>query len=155
MPPFTSIPHGLYFEEFQPGQHIQTAARTITAGDVAAFADLSGDFNPIHTDAEFSRSTPYGQRVAHGLLCLAVLSGLAMHTGALEGTVLALREIREWKFGRPVYFGDTIRAEMDVTATKALPRLRSGLVTLALSVKNQSDEVVMKGIWVVLVTTRA
>jgi acyl dehydratase len=151
MPPSPSSPHGLYFEEFEVGQHILTAARTVTENDVAAFAGLSGDFNPIHMDAEFSKSTPYGQRVAHGLLCLSILSGLAMHTGALEGTVLALREIKEWKFTRPVHFGDTIRAELDITATKALPRLGSGLVTLGLSVKNQIDEVVMKGIWIVLV----
>jgi acyl dehydratase len=154
MSPLPSAPQGLYFEQFHVGQHILTAERTITEADVAAFAGLSGDFNPIHMDAEFSKSTTYGQRVAHGLLCLSVLSGLAMHTGALEGTVLALREIKEWKFTQPVYFGDTIHAELEVTATKALPRLETGLVTLGLSVKNQAGETVMKGIWVVLVMVK-
>ena len=154
MSPLPSASHGLYFEEFQVGQHILTAARTITEGDVTAFAGLSGDSNPIHVDAEFSRSTPYGQRVAHGLLVLSILSGLAMHVGALEGTVLALREIKNWKFTRPVYFGDSIRAELEVTETKALPRLRSGLVSLDLSVTNQAGEVVMRGTWVVLVMVK-
>jgi len=144
-------PHGLYFEEFQVGQHIRTAARTITENDVATFAGLSGDFNPIHMDAEYSKSTPYGQRVAHGLLCLSIITGLAMQTGALAGTVLAFREIQEWKFTRPVHLGDTIHAELDITGTKALPRLGSGLVTLALTIQNQFDQVVMKGVWTVLV----
>jgi 3-hydroxybutyryl-CoA dehydratase len=143
--------HGLYFEEFHIGQHIRTDARTVTENDVSTFASLSGDFNPIHLDAEFSKSTPYGQRVAHGLLILSIISGLAMHTGELEGTVLALREIKEWKFARPVHFGDTIYAELDVTGTKALPRLESGLVTLALTIKNQFDQMVMKGVWTALV----
>ena len=154
MSPLPSASHGLYFEEFQVGQHILTSARTITEGDVTAFAGLSGDANPIHMDAEFSKSTPYGQRVAHGLLVLSVVSGLAMHAGALEGTVLALHEIKQWKFTRPVYFGDTIHAELEVVETKALPRLRSGLVSLDLSVKNQPGEVVMRGTWVVLVAVK-
>jgi len=152
--PLPSAPHGLYFEEFQIGQHIPTAERTVTENDVVTFAGLSGDFNPIHMDAEFSRSTPYGQRVAHGLLCLSIISGLAMHTGPLEGTVLALREIKDWKFTRPVHLGDSIHAELEVTGTKALPRLGSGLVTLALTIKNQFDQVVMKGVWTALVMNK-
>ncbi len=151
MTPLPPSPHGLYFEEFHIGQHILTAARTVTENDVATFAGLSGDFNPIHMDAEFSKTTAYGQRIAHGLLCLSIISGLALHTGALEGTVLALREIKEWKFARPVHLGDTIHAELDVTGTKALPRLGSGLITLALTIKNQVDQVVMRGVWTALV----
>ncbi len=145
---------GMYFEEFQLGQKIITAARTVTETDVVNFAGLSGDSNQIHTDAEFSKSTPFGQRVAHGLLCLAIASGLAMRTGVLEGTVLAFREINEWKFIKPVFIGDTIHAELDVTETKPLPRLNAGSVTITIHVKNQHDEVVMRGSWVALVVSK-
>ena len=145
---------GLYFEEFQVGQRIVTAARTVTESDVVTFAGLSGDYNQIHTDAAFSQSTPFGQRVAHGLLCLSIVSGLAMRTGVLEGTVLAFREINEWKFIKPVFLGDTIHAEMDVTENKALPRLNAGAVTIAIQVKNQREEVVMKGVWIALVVSK-
>jgi acyl dehydratase len=67
--------HGMYFEEFQIGQHIISAARTVTESDVVSFAGLSGDYNQIHTDSEFSKGTPFGQRVAHGLLGIAIASG--------------------------------------------------------------------------------
>jgi len=118
------------------------------------FAGLSGDYNQIHTDAAFSQSTPFGQRVAHGLLCLSIVSGLVMRTGVLEGTVLAFREINEWKFIKPVFLGDTIHAELDVTENKALPRLNAGAVTIAIQVKNQREEVVMKGVWIALVVSK-
>lgn len=142
---------GMYFEEFQIGQQIFTAARTITESDVVTFASLSGDYNQIHTDAEFSKTTPFGQRVAHGLLCLSVASGLAMRTGVLEGTVMAFREVAEWKFIKPVFLGDTIHVDMEVIETKPLPRIGAGAVTITIQIKNQGDDVVMKGQWVVLV----
>jgi len=144
----------MYFKEFKVDQKIITAARTVTESDVVTFAGLSGDYNQIHTDAAFSQSTPFGQRVAHGLLCLSIASGLAMRTGVLEGTVLAFREINEWKFIKPVFLGDTIHAELDVTETKSLPRLNAGSVTIAIQVKNQRDEVVMRGVWIALVMSK-
>lgn len=145
---------GLYFEEFTVGQKIVTVGRTIAESDIFTFAGLSGDFNQIHTDAEFAKTTPFGQRVAHGLLGVAITSGLAMRTGVLEGTVIAFREINEWKFSKPVFIGDTIHAEMTVTETKSLPRLGGGSVTIVFDVKNQKDETVMKGTWVVLVASK-
>lgn len=145
---------GMYFEEFVIGQKIITTARTITESDIVTFAGLSGDYNQIHTDAEFSRTTIFGQRVAHGLLCLSIASGLAMRTGMLEGTVLAFREINEWKFSRPVMIGDTIHVILNVKETKAVPRLGGGNITITLEVKNQRDETAMKGTWLVLVASQ-
>lgn len=145
---------GRYFEEFQVGEKIITPARTVTEADVTTFAGLSGDYNQIHTDAEFSRGTPYGQRIAHGLLVLSIASGLAMRTGVLEGTVLAFREINEWKFSKPTFIGDTVHVVLEVTETKALPRLGGGLVAITLDVKNQRDETVMKGTWTALVALK-
>lgn len=148
------IRRGLYFEEFALGQRITTAARTVTEGDVVTFAGLSGDFNQIHTDAEFSKGTPFKQRVAHGLLCVSIASGLAMRTGVLEGTVLAFREINSWKFSRPVFIGDTIHVELHIVDLTPLPRLGGGSVIIELTVKNQRGEVPMKGTWTVLVTSQ-
>lgn len=145
---------GLYFEEFQLGQKVVTPGRTVTEGDIVSFAGLSGDFNLIHTDAAYSASTPFGQRVAHGLLGLAIASGLAVRTGVMEGTVLAFREISEWKFSRPIFIGDTVHAEIDVAETKALPRLGGGSVIFEVDLKNQAGETVMKGRWSVLVQSK-
>jgi 3-hydroxybutyryl-CoA dehydratase len=120
-----------------------------------AFAGLSGDFNQLHTDAEFAKSTPFGQRVAHGLCVLSIVSGLAVQCGVMEGTILAFREISEWKFSQPVFIGDTIHAELQVAETKPFPRLGGGLVSITLNVRNQKGETVHRGKWHVLMASRA
>ena len=85
--------------------------RTITENDIMTFAALSGDDNRIHTDPEVSKTMPFGRQVAHGILGLAIASGLAWQTGILDGTVIAFREINEWKFAAPVFIGDVLQAE--------------------------------------------
>lgn len=145
---------GQYFEDFEVGQEIITVGRTVAESDLFTFAGFSGDYNQIHTDAEFSKNTPFGQRVAHGLLGLSVASGLAMRTGILEGTVIAFREINNWKFIAPIFIGDTVHVEMSVVETKALPRIGGGSVVITLDVKKQSGETVMKGNWTVLVMSK-
>ena len=145
---------GLYFEEFEVGQSIISPGRTITEADVVGFAALSGDWNAMHTDAEYSSDHPFGQRVAHGLLGLSIASGLAMRLGILEETALAFREIGSWKFSLPIFFGDTIRVQVTVTGTKAMRRIGGGLVTLKVEILNQDDKVVQRGTWGVLVIGR-
>jgi acyl dehydratase len=145
---------GFYFEEFEVGQKFKTAARTVTETDIVSFAGLSADYNSIHTDADFAKSTPFGQRVAHGLLVISIVSGLANRSGFIEGTVLAFREIKRWKFSRPVFIGDTVHAEIEVIALKALPRLGGGALDLEFKVKNQDGEIAMKGIWNALVQSK-
>ena len=150
----TTPARGKYFEEFEVGQRLTTLGRTITEGEVYAFAGLSGDYNQIHTDAEFSKSTPFGQRVAHGLLGLSIATGLAMRTGVLDGTVLAFREIDEWKFIKPVFMGDTVHVEMEITETKAIPRIMGGSIMIVMELKNQRQETTMKGTITLLVASR-
>lgn len=154
MSPQPSSQRGMYFEEFEPGQTIVSAGRTITETDVVRFAGLSGDFNQIHVDAEYSKQSLFGQRVAHGLLVLSIASGLAVQTGLMEGTVLAFREIESWKFAKPVFLGDTVHVVLDVLECKAMRRIGGGAVKINLSVKNQADEVVMRGLWSVLIASR-
>lgn len=154
MSPLPTTPRGMYFEEFEVGQKIISAGRTVTESDIVTFAGLSGDYTQIHTDAEFSKNTPFGQRVAHGLLGMAIASGLAAQTGVLEGTVLAFREITEWKFIKPIFIGDTIHVELEVRETKAMPRIGGGAVALVLQVKNQHADSLMKGTWSVLMASK-
>jgi 3-hydroxybutyryl-CoA dehydratase len=149
-----SKPRGMYFDEFQPGQQVITAGRTITEADIVAFAGLSGDFNQMHVDAAYSQASFFGQRVAHGLLVLSIASGLMVQTGVLEGTVIAFREIENWKFSKPVFIGDTVHAVLEVMETRAMRRLGGGSVTIDVSVKNQNDDTVMKGSLIVLVAER-
>jgi acyl dehydratase len=147
-------PRGRYFEDFEAGQKIITAGRTITEADLVNFAGLSGDYNQIHTDSEYSKVSPFSQRVAHGLLGVAISSGLATQTGVMEGTVIAFREIKNWKFIKPLFISDTIHVELDVKGTKAMSRIGGGSVEIELSVKNQASDTVMKGTWVVLIAAQ-
>ena len=145
---------GLYFEEFNVGEKLTTEKRTVTEDDIMTFARVSGDDNRIHTDPEFSKTTIFGKQVAHGLLGLAIASGLAWQTGILDGTVIAFREVKEWKFIKPVFIGDTISVDLETIETKALPRIGGGSVTITLEVKNQNEEVCHRGVWTVLMMSR-
>jgi len=150
----TFLPRGKYFEDFNLGDMITSAGRTITEADIVNFAGLSGDFTQLHTNSEFARQGPYGgQRVAHGLLGLAVTSGLLAQLGYLEGTVLAFREL-SWKFSLPVFIGDTLHARSTVAGLKPLHRLKAGVITLAIEVFNQQEQVVQSGQWVLLVASK-
>lgn len=151
MSPAGTAQRGKYFEEFEVGMKVVSIGRTVTEGDIVTFAGLSGDYNQIHTDAEFSKGTPFGQRVAHGILGLSIASGLAVQTGVMEGTIMAFREINNWKFIKPIFIGDTIHVVLEVQETKALPRLGAGSVVIELDVRNQDDETVAKGTWTALI----
>jgi 3-hydroxybutyryl-CoA dehydratase len=146
---------GFYFEEFSVGQKIITVGRTVSEGDIFNFAGLTGDFNQIHTNAAFASKTQFGQRIAHGLLGLSIATGLIMQTGFLEGTVLAFREINEWKFVKPFFIGDTISAGLEITETKALPRIGGGSITAEIIVKNQNDEICQRGSLNLLVLSKS
>jgi acyl dehydratase len=139
-------PQGRYYEEIDVGESFESPARTITETDVIVFAGLSGDYNQLHTDAEFARTTRFGERVAHGLLVLSVASGLVTRLGFIEGTVQAFMGL-DWKFRAPVLIGDTVRVRVEVRRKRAMPRLNGGFVFLDVAVLNQRDEVTQKGTW--------
>lgn len=145
---------GLYFDDLSVGQRLITPARTVTEADIINFAGVSGDFNPIHTDAEFARSTPFGQRIAHGLLVLAMLTGLRQRSGAFEGTLLAWLELRSYRFLKPVYIGDTVRGEAEISELRESRKPDRGVVIQRVRVYNQRDEVVQEGEFVTLMRRR-
>jgi 3-hydroxybutyryl-CoA dehydratase len=147
------MPTGLYFEDLEIGQTLTTRGRTITETDVVNFAGLSGDYNPLHTNAEFARNTEYGQRVAHGALGFSIAIGLSYQLGFLEGTVMAFLEMA-WRYSLPIFIGDTITCEIAVKALKAMPRLGGGKVILEVKVLNQAGKVTQKGDWTILVRSR-
>jgi acyl dehydratase len=101
-----------------------------------------------------SAKTQFGQRVAHGLLGLSVATGLIMRTGMLEGTVLAFREITDWKFVKPFFIGDSIHAVLTVAETKALPRIGGGSLIASVEVKNQKEEICQRGTLNLLVLSK-
>src|SRR5262249_3155982 len=98
--------HHLYFDDVEVGQEWRSLGRTITETDIVNFAGLSGDFNPIHIDHQFARTTPFRRPIAHGLLVFSIASGLGLFAPPMR--TLAILSIREWHFKAPVFPGDTI-----------------------------------------------
>jgi 3-hydroxybutyryl-CoA dehydratase len=143
----------LEFHDLAVGDEWESPGRTITEADVAAFAGLSGDFNPLHVDHESARSGPFGKPVAHGLLGLAVASGLGSH--APRVATLAFLEIVEWRFVGPIAFGDTVRVITRVEALEPKARGRRGIVTWHRKLVNQHGAVVQEGRTRTLVRGRA
>lgn len=145
---------GLYFDEYSVGDYVTSSGRTITEADIVAFAALTGDWNPIHTDAVYAAQQAFGQRIAHGTLGLAIAIALAARLGFLEETLLAFREIRDWKFSLPIFIGDTLHMEARVTETRPVPRLGGGLVSLEVEIINQDGKTIQRGGWTVLVKSK-
>ena len=143
----------LSFDELEPGDEWESPARTVTESDVVAFAGLSGDFNAIHVDHASSRSNVFGRPVAHGLLGLAIASGLASHAPRVD--TLAFLEIMEWRFLHPIAFGDTIRVLTRVEAVQPRARGRRALVTWLRRLVNQDGVSVQEGRTRTLVRGRA
>ncbi len=146
---------GLFLEDFEVGQVFETKQRTISEEDVAQFAELTGDHNPLHTDAEFAASTVYGQPIAHGLLGLSVLVGLFEDEGIFHGTALAFLGIEQWSFRAPIFFGDRVRARMTIDGVRRSESdPRRGIVTRRYELLDQRDEVVQDGVTTVMVRAR-
>ncbi len=140
---------GLTFEEFEIGAAYESQARTITEADVVTFAGLSGDYNPLHTDAEFAKSTPFGERIVHGMLTVAISTGMSNWTGLFAGTTIALME-QNIQYKNAVKFGDTVRLIMQVTEKRETSKPDRGVVKFAARMLNQRDEVVVDMLWTLL-----
>ena len=145
---------GKFWEELKVGQEFWTGGRTVTEGDVLAFSGLTGDFNPLHVDEEFARTSPFGTRVPHGPLIHDMYLGLLDRLGLLAGTALAFLELR-WKFLAPVLVGDTIHARVVVGAKREVSKPDRGIVTFAVTLFNQRGEPVQEGEHVLLLARNA
>ena len=141
---------GLFFEEFKIGDKFFSEQQSIADLDIAKFAELSGDYNPIHVDEEFARTTLYGERIAHGLLGLSVVSGLAAKLGFAEKTTVAFRGL-EWKFRKPILIGDSVSAVFEVIEKRSVPIEGAGLIIFQVLVSNQEKSIVQKGKWSLII----
>ena len=136
---------GWQFEDFTAGRTVALGARRITAEDIRAFADVSGDRNPLHLDAEYARSTPFGGPVAHGTLGIAVAAGLLQQSGITRDVLVALAGL-EWRFLAPVRPDDVVAVEMEVLDRRPARQADRGLVRLRLTLRNEAGQVVQEGV---------
>lgn len=143
----------LFYEDIKVGDKYRSQSRTIDEDLVNDFAQISGDFNPIHTDPEFAKNTIYGERIAHGLLGLSVVSGLADSLGFAEETTIAFRSL-EWKFKEPMFIGDSILTEIEVIKKRDLKGEIGGLVIFRVRVMNQKNHNIQSGKWSLLIKKR-
>jgi len=144
---------GTYFSDFSVGDTFKSVGRTVTESDVCTFAGLSGDFNPLHTDATFAAKTPFGQRIAHGMLIASISTGLGQTLGIFEGTTLALME-QSFKYKAPVFFGDTVHMQLIVEAVKPSSKGGKGVVSFRSEIIKQDDTIVNIGTWTVMFRDR-
>jgi acyl dehydratase len=142
----------LYFDDVAVGQEWESVGRTVTQTDIVNFAGLSGDFNPIHMDHEFARTTPFHQPLAHGLLVLSLGSGLGLFCPPMR--TLAFLGIREWQFKGPIFIGDTIRLRTRLLEKEVRARGRRGVITWQRQIINQQGKVAQEGITLTLVEGR-
>jgi len=134
---------GKYFDELNVGDVFETAGRTVREADIACFAGLSGDYNPLHTNAEWAKNTPFGVNIAHGMLTLAITTGLINQSRIFEGTTIALLGTTE-KFTAPVKPGDTIHVELEVVSKKESSKGGKGVIEVKCSTINQDGVVVLE-----------
>jgi acyl dehydratase len=146
----------VYLEDLAVGDRFVSPARTVTEADITAFAGLSGDFNPLHTDAVAAGESAFGERIAHGLLVLAIASGLSARTPVMkfmERSVLGLLGV-ECRWRKPTLIGDTIHVVLEVTGKRASSKPGRGVVEMRRSAVNQRGETVMESMWTTLVRAR-
>jgi len=139
----------MYFDEFDVGQEWDSPARTITEADVVLFAGFSGDYNPLHTDEEFAKTTQFNGRIFHGPGVFAVATGLESRLGIKENTAIAFLGMT-WNLKAAVRIGDTIHVHQTVASTRATSKGDRGIVTFDVVVLNQRDEECQSGQWVVM-----
>jgi acyl dehydratase len=144
----------LYYEDVEVGFRFETPGRTVTEADLVAFAGVSGDFNPLHTDRVYAAQSIYGERIAHGALVLSLATGLRQRVGLFDGTLMGLLEIRTWRFLAPVRIGDTIRVATEIAELRETSKPDRGIMVQRVEVLNQDDALVGSGELVALLRRR-
>lgn len=143
-----------FFEDFEINQTFKSSGRTITETDLTFFSMLSGDWNPIHANVEYAKTTRYKQRVVHGTLGIAIATGMLHELGIFDRSAVAMLGLKEWLFLQPLFVGDTIRLQLTILDTELGRSGRTGRVGRRFQLFNQNNELVQEGLSDVLVLTK-
>jgi len=137
---------GKYFEELKVGQRWRSPWKKITQSQIDKFARISGDKNPLHLDAGYAKQTIFGRRIAHGLFGLSMATGLIDKLGILRKTIVAFGGL-QWKFVRPIYPGERIRAIFWVEKKRSIQARPWGVVTFSARLEKFGKKVAQEGNW--------
>lgn len=145
----------LYFEDLEVGQTYTSLSRTITETDLTMFSMLSGDWNPIHSDAEFCKQTRFGERLVHGVFGIALVTGLMDRAGWFAESAVAMLSVDGWTFHEPLLIGSTVRCEMEISSLRLGSSGHAGVVGRTFRLLDQRDVVVQQGESPALISCRA
>jgi acyl dehydratase len=129
----------LYYDEFNVGDEFVSSTRTVTETDVILFAGLTGDNNRIHVDEHFAKTTPFGTRIAHGLLGMSLGMGLFQRMGIMVESGIAYLACDNCRFKAAIKIGDTIKTKCTITDKTMTSKPERGIITFTLSTYNQED----------------
>jgi len=138
----------LHYDDIEVGDVFTSSGRTVTETDVVNFAGMTGDFTPLHVDHAYARNTPFRKPIAHGLLGLSLLAGLSSRCPNMA--TAAFISVRDWRFLKPIYFGDTLHVKTEVIEKRQHGR-RRGEVIWHRELINQEGQIVQSGIFETLV----
>ena len=141
----------LFFDDLSLGDNWVSGTRQVTETDVAQFADLTGDYNPLHVNEDFAKQTPFRRPIAHGLLGLSLVAGIGSDSPQVE--TVAFLGIQEWSFRKPIFFDDTLHVVTTVLQLASNGR-RRGRVTWGRQLRNQDNLIVQEGMLQSLVACR-
>ncbi|WP_254543010.1 MaoC/PaaZ C-terminal domain-containing protein [Halomarina pelagica] len=137
-------PH--YFEDMEVGKTFESAGRTITEADFVFHSAFAGDWTELHTNKEYSEEGPFGRRIGHGPMTFIVTTGLVQRCGFVERTVIAFLGMNYMDIENPIFIGDTVQAEFEVTERRELSsRDDAGLVVIDAHTTKQTGEEVFAG----------
>jgi acyl dehydratase len=132
----------LYFDDLAVGDRWVSSPRPVTEDDVVRFADLTGDYNPLHLDEDFARETPFRRPIAHGLLGLSLAAGIGSESPLVH--TIAFLGVHQWQFLQPIYYDDRLHVVTEVLSLARQGRKR-GRVLWKRSLVNQQAAVVQQG----------
>lgn len=144
---------GRYYEDLEVGEEFMTPGRTVTEADLAIYAGFSGDYNPLHTDEEFAKTTAFGRRILHGPAAFCIATGLVARLGLVDGTAIAFLGMN-WDLKAPVFVGDTLRVRERVMDKRLTRKPGRGIVVFQVEILNQRGDVVQCGQWKLMLSAR-
>jgi acyl dehydratase len=133
----------LFYEDVEVDDGFETARHTVTDADILAFAEVTRDRHPLHTDPEYCARTQFGRPIAHGLFGLSLMEGLKAETKVYENTSIASLGWDKVRFLKPVFSGDTVHARVRFTHKRPSRSPDRGIITEWVELINQKDEVVI------------